>query len=142
MPFLPRRLGIAELESLLDDSLEVRHIAEPLESCNAADDARVVKGMMAKKNFDCLGVTTDGQITGYIRRDDLKDGQCGQYSVTFQANEIIASRTSLIELLQLFEKRPTYFVLDRAEINSIVHLADLHVFVHSADTSHGAGFAA
>lgn len=122
---IPSRLTVKELHSLLDDSLVVRHIAEPLAFCNANEDQRATKKMMVEKNFDMLGLKENGLIKGYVRRSDLSDGKCRHRLIPFQTSEIIASQTPIIQLLPLMKSRPTFFVLERTEINALVHLADL-----------------
>lgn len=125
MPAFLQNFSVEELHRLLDDSLLVLHIAEPLLSYNVNEEAHVVRKSMIEKNFDVVGVMRNGTISGYVRQADLNDGECGSSTIPFQATEIIASRTPLIELLPLLKGRPTFFVLDRTEINSVVNRADL-----------------
>jgi hypothetical protein len=121
----PFYLRLADLHDSLDDSLLVRHIAVPLESCAASDDAKTVRGRMEEKNYDVLGVKENGVIQGYVRRQDLKPGRCRDYLKQFRPAEIIASTTSLIELLPLLRFKTHLFVLERTKLTSLVTRADL-----------------
>jgi hypothetical protein len=123
-PFTPN-LSIKDLHSLLDGSLLVRHIAEPLLVCNSTDEASTVRKTLSDKNFDLIGVTQNGTLSGYVRQVDLVDGDCCKALIPFDYSEIISSSTPLIELLPLLKSRPMFFVLDRTTIDSIVSRADL-----------------
>jgi hypothetical protein len=118
-------LRLTDLHASLDDSLLVRHIAVPLESCGINDDAKGVRGYMEGQNFDVLGVTQNGVVQGYVRRDELRTGTCRSYLKQFNAKDIIASTTPLIELLPLLRSKTHLFVLERTKITSLVGRADL-----------------
>ncbi len=64
----------ADLHASLDDSLLVRHVAVPLESCGINDDAKAVRGYLEGMNLDVLGLTENGVVQGYIRRQELRTG--------------------------------------------------------------------
>lgn len=118
-------MRLADLHDSLDDSLLVRHIAVPLESCGANDDSKVVRSRMEEKNYDVLGVKENGVIQGYVRRQDLKTGRCRDCLKQFRPAEIIASTTPLIELLPLLRFKTHLFVLERTKLTSLVTRADL-----------------
>jgi hypothetical protein len=124
-PKTPFYLRLSDLHDSLDDSLLVRHIAVPLESCSVNDDAKMVRGRMEEKNYDVLGVKENGVIQGYVRRQDLKAGRCRDCIKQFQPMEIIASTTPLIELLPLLRVKTHYFVLERTKMTSLVTRADM-----------------
>jgi hypothetical protein len=120
-----KRPSLHDLHRIMDDSFVVRHIAVPLESCNASDDAHVVKSRMEAMHFDLMGLRENGVITGYVRREDLKKGHCRNYCKTFLPVDIVSSRTPLGRLLPLMAARPHFFVLEHTEINGVVTRADL-----------------
>ncbi len=122
---IPFNLGIADLHSLLDNSLMVHHIAVPLETCCINDDAKAVQRRMDENNFDVLGATANGNIQGYFRRQDLMEGKCQGSRKLFTPADIIASTTPLVELLPLLRVKPYLFVLARTKITSLVTRADL-----------------
>jgi hypothetical protein len=121
----PFCLRLSDLHDSLDDSLLVRHIAVSLECCAVNDDAKTVRGRMEEKNFDVLGVIENGVIQGYVQRQDLKTGRCGDHIKQFRPADIIASTTPLIELLPLLRFKAQLFVLDRTKMTSLVARADL-----------------
>jgi hypothetical protein len=124
----PFYLRLADLHDSLDDSLLVRHIAVPLENGGVNDDAKTVRGWMEEKNFDVLGVTENGLVQGYVRRQDLKTGRCGDHIKQFRPSDIIASTTPLIELLPLLRFKAQLFVLEWTKITSHFARADLQKF--------------
>lgn len=119
------RISLADLHVSLDDSLMVRHIAVPLETCGVNDDGKVVRNRMEEKHFDVMGVLENGIIRGYVRQKSLGTGKCGSQCKSFGPSDIIASTTSLVELLPLLQTRPFVFILDRTKVNGLVTRADL-----------------
>ena len=117
--------SLEDLHRILDDSFVVQHISVPLDCCNSSDDAQQVKRRMESVNFDLMGLKENGNITGYVRREDLKDGSCLKYRRAFLNGEIVSNRTPLGRLLRMMVTRPQLFVLEHAEINGVVTRADL-----------------
>jgi hypothetical protein len=119
------RISLSDLHFSLEDSLMVRHIAVPLETCGVNDDAKIVRKHMEEKHFDVMGVQEYGILRGYVRQKSLGTGKCGSQCKSFGPTDIIASTTSLVELLPLLRTRPYLFILDRTKVNGLVTRADL-----------------
>ncbi|MFB2922181.1 MULTISPECIES: CBS domain-containing protein [Aerosakkonema] len=115
----------ADLRSLFEDSITVKYVAEPLKSVLATQSAPVVRQWMESLNFDVLGVEDNGIICGYIDRQSLADGLCGDYQRIFHPSELIAASTPLIELLRILRYKTKVFVLDRDRVSGIVTRGDL-----------------
>ncbi len=114
-----------DLRDLFEHSINVKHIAEKLQSCQDGDDAIEVKRWMDELDFDVLGVEDEGVINGYIERTSLETGQCSKYQRTFHPSELIAESTPLIDLFPILHDALRVFVLDRNRVNAIVTCGDL-----------------
>ena len=119
------RLKTENLHRTLDDSLQVRHIMEPLETCKPDDPAMDVQKLMKEEHYDVLGVEQKGAVVGYVVHNQLNVGKTTRYMHKFAPGEFIASTTPLIEVLSLFKDREWLFVLERTEIRSLVTISDL-----------------
>jgi hypothetical protein len=119
------RPGIRDLHRVVGESLTVRQIAVPLESCNATEDAGAVRVRMEGKHFDVAGLRENGAVTGYIRREGLGKGPCRAFRRTFGPAEVVASTTPLLKCLPLLAVRPWVFVLEHTEINGLATRSDL-----------------
>jgi CBS domain-containing protein len=119
------RLNTVNLHRTLDDSLQIRHIMEPLETCKPDDPAMDVQKLMMEEHYDVLGVEQNGTVVGYVVHSQLSVGKTISYIHKFAPGEFIASTTPLIEALPLFKDRDWLFVLERTEIRSLVTIGDL-----------------
>ena len=114
-----------DLRGLFEDSITVKYVAEPLKTVPAQEEAAVVRQWMEALNFDVVGVEDTGVICGYVERNSLATGRCGDYQRIFHPSELITASTPLIELLPILWHRPKIFVLDRNRISGIVTRGDL-----------------
>ena len=114
-----------DLRNLFESNITVADIAEKLEYCSAADDARVIRQYMKDQKFDVFGIEDKGIICGYIEQAILENGPCMQYQREFHASELIAESTPLIDLLPILHDGSQIFVLDRNRVSGIVTRGDL-----------------
>ena len=64
-------------------SFTVRDIAEPLLSFDATTPAADAVAAMTARGFQVAGLRRDGSVKGYVDREDLGEGVCGDYARTF-----------------------------------------------------------
>ncbi|MBI4301770.1 MAG: hypothetical protein HY664_04105 [Chloroflexi bacterium] len=115
-----------DLRDLFEDSITVRHVAEKLQSCQADEDASVVRRRMDQLDFDVLGIEDKGVVYGYVGRLSLESGPCRRYQRPFQPRELIAESMPLIDLLPVLRAAPhRAFVQDRKRVTGIVTWGDL-----------------
>lgn len=114
-----------DLRDLFEHSITVRHLVEKIKSCQADDDAAVVRKRIEKLDFDVLGIEEKGVIYGYVERSNLETGPCRKYQRTFHPSELIAESTPLIDLLPILRNTPRVFVLNRNRVSGIVTRGDL-----------------
>ncbi len=113
------------LHMLFAHNIKVNHISEKLEVCNTHSKARDVYNMLYERNFDVIGVEEDGQILGYVERNDLKDGECSSYIQSFSSKNLISGATSIMSVLKIFKDKTWMFVLEENNEIKIVTRADL-----------------
>lgn len=114
-----------DLRSLFEESITVKYVAEPLKAVSADEGATVVRQWMETHYFDVVGVEDTGVICGYVERDRLAGGRCGDYQRIFHPSELIADSTPLMQLLRILRHKPRIFVLERDRVSGIVTRGDL-----------------
>lgn len=120
------RSTTAELRQLFEKNITVRAVAEfDLWKADAAADGEVVREEMAAKDFDVAPVVDGTTIIGYVARDSLTPGPCGDQSQPITAAELIAESAPLLDLFAILRVDSWRFVLDRDEVAGIVARGDL-----------------
>jgi hypothetical protein len=116
-----------ELRELFDQRLTVRHIAEKLKYANAEEDGEVVRRRMVDPqiDFDIMPVLTDGRVHGYVVRDELRGGPCGEQMRPLEPELLIAESTPLLDAFALLREHRWRFVLERNNVAAIVTRGDL-----------------
>ncbi|MGF1526930.1 MAG: hypothetical protein ACFCBW_09075 [Candidatus Competibacterales bacterium] len=108
------------------ESFTAMDVAEPLASFDADTDARKVQTFMAAREFDLVGVRVDGLVCGYVRREELGDGVCGDVLREFTPEDDLVSDTgSLIEVVQSLSINRQCFITTLDAVIAIVTLDDL-----------------
>lgn len=115
----------AELRKLLVELICTRHVAQPLEACEADEDGRVVLGRMQARKLTLLGVRDRGQVVGSVDCRRLRDGRCRDQMQPIAAEQLIDRDASLLELLARLSTRHWLFVQEHQEINAFVSRSDL-----------------
>lgn len=113
------------LHAIFETNITVNHISEKLKSCNSDEDTKKAKRIMDENNFDCLGVTENNRVIGYIEKDQMREGKVQDYVIHFRTEEIVSEYTSLISTLYLLEEHKRLFILEGNRITKIVTSADL-----------------
>jgi hypothetical protein len=114
-----------DLRIIFEEALTAAHISESLISHEASEPAAAVKQDMLARDFDVVGLKVAGAIVGYVRREDLLSGECGQNNREFTSGDLIAYSTPLINLLPLLREKPRYFVQHDDQVVGIVMRGDL-----------------
>ncbi|MBW2475940.1 MAG: hypothetical protein JRE63_01295 [Deltaproteobacteria bacterium] len=116
----------ARLRRLFLDGFSAMDVAEPLVSFDDTADAREVRSFMVAKDFDLVGVRQTGLVNGYVRREDLVSGCCGDYIQPFTpGDDLVPDTANLTEVVKslAINKRCFVTILDR--VGAIVTLNDL-----------------
>ena len=76
--------SLKDLHRLFDRSVTARHLAEPFVSFDGPRQATEVLTFMEEKDFDVVGVRWNGQLVGYVNRDELTGGTLDNHLRPFE----------------------------------------------------------
>ena len=111
----------SRLRRLFLEGFSAMDIAEPLVSFDAITDAGSVREYMAEKNFDLVGVRQDGLVEGYVRREDLVSGYCGDYMHPFTPDDdLVPDTANLTEVVKSLAINKQCFVTILDRVGAIV----------------------
>ncbi|MCK1994128.1 hypothetical protein GW626_02135 [Peribacillus muralis] len=113
------------LKTLYEENITVKSIAQELEFCHENDEAMDIRKALERKNFDIMAVQDQGEIIGYIERQELGEGTISKYLKYFSPRELVSDSTPLIQLLRIFKNKTRVFVLENNSIKKLITHADL-----------------
>ncbi len=113
------------LRRLFSDSFSVGDIAEPLVSFDAGTPAAEVLAVMDEHRYAMVGVRRSGAISGFVRKENLLDGHCGDYEHPFEESEVVADSACLPTVVARLVDKPQLFVTSFGRIGGIVSRTDL-----------------
>jgi hypothetical protein len=81
---------------------------------------------MHEKGFNLVGVRRDGLVEGYVRRDDLTSGSCGDHFRPFTPDDdLIPDTANLIDVVKSLAINQQCFVTILDRVGAIITLSDL-----------------
>jgi hypothetical protein len=113
------------VKRLLTQSFTARDVAEPLASFDAIAAATTVGEFMEARDFDVVGVRNEGRIAGYVAREGIGQGQCGQFQRPFEGAMVVNDAASLLDVLLQLKDSPFVFVTVLGEVAAIVTRSDM-----------------
>ena len=117
-----------DLRSLFENSITIEYVFELLKSVDSNQSVQESFVRMQEKDFDVVGVKTEGIVTGYLEKNSLNSdslGDCKNHEKIFLPQDLIAISTPLIKLLPLLKNKTRLFILDCNSVTGIVTLGDL-----------------
>ncbi len=125
MSNLLRPSSVQSLRRVFRESFSAHDIAELLISCERHADATETREFMTSRNLMVAGVRYQGEVIGYVERDDLKGDQCGDAMQEFGDDQVIVDTTSLVETLIRLDRYPRLFVSVFGGIGGIITRTDM-----------------
>ncbi len=110
---------------LFQQHFTVHDIAEPLASFDQSVPASEVRSMMEARRYEIAGLRRDGLVVGYVERDSLDSGVCGDHGQTFEAGQVIDEAAPLAELVLRLREGNRLFVVVFGRVGGIVSRTDL-----------------
>jgi len=102
-----------------------RDIAESLASFDDTAMAVQVRDFMEAKDFDVVGVRSEGQVVGFVRKDALQDGPCGHYQRPLAEEKVLNDTAPLLTVIMELSKVPLLFVRVLGSAGGIITRTDL-----------------
>lgn len=125
MPFETQRPFRANLREVFIKGFTVMDIAEPLVSFDAEQPSDDVLRAMEVYDFDVVGIRRKGRVVGYLRRDSLRGGPCGDSMKDISPSEVVLDTTSLLKVIEPLSRGTTLFVSILYGIGAVITPWDL-----------------
>src|SRR4029077_18038576 len=107
------------------DTFTARDVAEPLASFDAAAASREVHDFMTERDFDVVGVRSEGRVVGYVKRGTLHGDDCGQHQRRLSEATVVSDTVPLLSVLMELNRAPFLFVTVLGWVGGIITPADL-----------------
>jgi len=117
--------SIEDLREIFEKGIKARHIAESFCSFDESAIAKDIKKILDEKDFDIIGIRTNGEINGYAYRKDLSEGRLGKYFKEFDPDKLLSDNTSIAEVLEEIPDYDHIFVLSFGRVAGIITRGDL-----------------
>jgi hypothetical protein len=116
----------SRLRRLFLEGFSAMDVAEPLISFDEHAKAFDIQQFMLEKNFDLVGIRRDGLVEGYVCREDLNAGLCGDYIRSFLPNDdLITDSANLIDVVKSLAINQRCFVTILDRVGAIITMTDL-----------------
>ena len=116
---------LGDLRQVFERSITLKHIAEPL-SCIASGASAVdARKWMQDWDFDVLGVTSRGLVSGYVQRTIRPQGKVANHITPFAQGDVADENWPLADVFNLLGPRPRIFLTTRDTVTKIVTRGDL-----------------
>ena len=99
-----------DLYKLFQNSITVKELAEPLVSFDADIPSKKVLAFMKDKDFDVVGVRTDGVTTQFVERHNLGEGVAGKHAKDLLDDHLLDESAPLEHALEALKDSRWVFV--------------------------------
>ena len=116
----------SRLRRLFLEGFSAMDVAEPLVSFDETAKAETVYQFMQEKRFALVGVRKKGLVEGYVRREDLISGTCGDHFQPFTPeDDLVPDTANLIDVVNSLAINQQCFVTILDRVGAIITLTDL-----------------
>jgi hypothetical protein len=122
---MPSNRVIDAIKRFFAETFTARDIAEPLASFDFGAPAREVRDFMNAKDFDVVGVRSEGRVVGYVERGSLEEGVCGQFRHPLDEGTVLSDTVPLLTVLMRLNRVPFLFLTVLGSVGGIITPADL-----------------
>ncbi|MCP4008244.1 MAG: bifunctional (p)ppGpp synthetase/guanosine-3',5'-bis(diphosphate) 3'-pyrophosphohydrolase [Proteobacteria bacterium] len=112
---------------IFGESFTAQDIAEPLRSFDLESRPESLIKIFDQTLSGVFGVRDGGQVTGYVRRDDLIDdvGGVGSVSRAFARGQVLTARASLNDVVQVLTRYEFCFVSIMDGVAGVINRKDM-----------------
>jgi hypothetical protein len=118
--FSPRRV-----QRIFKEVFRSRDVGELLRSFDAERLSFEVREVMQGQSAAVAGVRKDGQVTGYVRIEDLTSGTCGQRARSFSHDQMVYDDTSLMDVVLILTRHDYCFLAVLDEVVGVITRVDM-----------------
>lgn len=113
------------LRRIFTENFSVSDIAEPLASFDGGTPAGDVRRVMDERRYELAGVRREGLVVGYIQREEVEGGVCGDHERSFSEAIVVPDSTSLPTAVMLLAETPRMFITTFGRVGGICTRSDL-----------------
>ncbi len=113
------------VQRIFKEVFTARDVGELLCSFDAERLSSEVKDVMQKQSVPVAGVRKDGQVTGYVRIEDLSSGTCGQRARSFSYDQMVYDDTSLMDVVLILTRHDYCFLAILDEVVGVITRVDM-----------------
>ena len=113
------------VKRVFTETFTARDVAESLASFDSSAPANDVRSFMETRDFDVVGIRSEGQIVGYAVKDSLREGTCGQHMRSLDVATVLQDSAPLLTVLMELNRGPFLFVTMLGNVNGIITPADM-----------------
>lgn len=113
------------VKRVLTGAFAARDVAEPLASFDVGASCDEVRAFMEARDFDVVGLRSNGQVAGYVDRASLGGGTCGQYLRAFEDAAVLNDTAPLLTVMQGLVRGPRLFLRVLGKVGGVVVRDDL-----------------
>jgi hypothetical protein len=107
------------------ETFTARDVAEPLASFDASVASAHVRDFMNAREFDVVGIRSDGQVVGYVARGSLENGACGDCLRPLEQATVLDDTTPLLGVLTALVRAPFLLVTALGSVGGVITPADM-----------------
>ncbi len=113
------------MKKLFTEGFSVMDIVEPLPVIDSRRPAGDALAVVEKTRLPLLGVVEEGRISGYLRLEDISDGECGSAARSFDEMPVLEETASLPAAFEALAESPYCFVRIEGEVRAIIGRMDI-----------------
>src|SRR5262245_46095250 len=98
------------VKRIFTETFTARDVAEPLASFDADAPPAVIREFMVARDFDVVGIRSDGQVVGYVEMRPPEGGDGGPVRRTSDEATVLDDATPLLDVLMRLNHRPFAFI--------------------------------
>lgn len=125
-----RRKGtrFTSIKQIFIDNVTAKCIYEPLLSCRANSASGEAKEALQIRDFDVAGVkeTEDGPVIGYVKNDEIGDGEFKDYIRKIEHELLISDSTPIADIFSVLTSKHFAFVIYGNQVTGIITKADIN----------------
>jgi hypothetical protein len=114
-----------DIDRLFLRSVTARDIAESLRSFDFCTPADAARADLEACRCEVAGVRVQGYVTGYLLRDELGPGICGDYAHPLESAVTVSDSTPIVELIKTLRECPWALVKVLGQPGGILTRSDL-----------------